>query len=160
MVWNYYFGFGLDSLFDSANLDFCLDIKSSLVKMKNKNNKDVENWIIQAEDDLEKSKILFDKKKFDGAAFYSQQTIEKCLKAIILKRTDTIVKTHDLVSLGKQAQFPENILKKIKLLGGVYIESRYGFIDEEIPAKKFKEEDVSEFMKISKEVLEWAKKMM
>ena len=123
-------------------------------------NKESENWIIQAKDDLEKSKILFEKRKFDGAAFYSQQTIEKCLKATILKRKNILLRTHDLMALGREAKVTEQVLEKIKSLSGVYIESRYGFIDEEIPAKKFKEADVSDFIKISEEVLEWARKTM
>ena len=37
---------------------------------------------------------------------------------------------------------PEELLKKVKLLSGIYTESRYGILSDDIPAKKFKEKDV------------------
>ncbi|MBI3623222.1 HEPN domain-containing protein [Candidatus Pacearchaeota archaeon] len=74
------------------------------------------DWSKQAEDDLDKAKILFNNRKFDGAAFYSQQTAEKALKAVIIKTQGKLVKTHDLVILGRMAGLPKSILEKCEML--------------------------------------------
>ena len=117
------------------------------------------NWIKQAEADLRKAKILMDNNEFDGATFYSQQTAEKALKAVIIETKGKLVKIHDLVILGRLANLPEVLLKKCEKLSKVYIESRYGMLDNEIPAEKFNNSDALEFVGIAKEVLEWAKKI-
>jgi HEPN domain-containing protein len=117
------------------------------------------NWIKQAEADLRKAKILMDNHEFDGTTFYSQQTAEKALKAVIIKTQGKLVKIHDLVILGRMVGLPKSFLEKCEVLSKVYIESRYGFLDNEIPAEKFEEKDVLRFMNIAKEVLEWAKKI-
>lgn len=64
-------------------------------------NEEYNNWLKQAESDLRKAKILLDNKEFDGVAFYSQQTAEKALKSVIIKKQGKLVKIHDLVILGR-----------------------------------------------------------
>ena len=60
--------------------------------------------------------------------------------------------------LGKNAKLPKELLNKLRSFSGVYTETRYGIIGDKIPAMKFKEKDASEFLNISKEVIEWSKK--
>ncbi len=48
-------------------------------------NEEVRRWWKQAKDDLEKAKILFNNKKYDGAIFFCQQAFEKALKALSIK---------------------------------------------------------------------------
>lgn len=45
---------------------------------------EIENWLRQAEADLRKARILAQNEAFDGAVFYSQQSVEKALKALSL----------------------------------------------------------------------------
>ena len=115
-------------------------------------------WLTQAEADFKTATNSLASKDYYASAFWSQQAIEKCLKAIIIKKSKELIKIHDLILLGKKANLPTDLLNKINLLSGVYIETRYGIIQGQIPSKKFKEKDVSEFLSISKEVLEWSRK--
>ena len=115
-------------------------------------------WLEQAKEDLEKAEILFKNSKFDGASFYAQQTAEKSLKAVVLKTKNKLMKIHDLVVLGMQCDISKDLLEKCKLLSQVYSASRYGILDNEIPAKMFFAEKSKEHIQTAEEVLEWAKK--
>jgi len=116
-------------------------------------------WLKQAEADLKTARNSLKSKDYYASAFWCQQSTEKCLKAVIIKKDRILVKIHDLVILGRKAGIPEDLLLKCEKLSKVYIESRYGMLDSEIPAKKFTMKNVSDFLKISKEVLKWAKKI-
>jgi len=116
-----------------------------------------QNWVKQAEEDLEKAKILFDNRKYDGASFYSQQTAEKALKAVILKKDKVLFKIHDLVILGRKANIDDKLLKKLSVLTIAYTESRYK-IEDKIPAKRFISSQCEDYLETAKEVLEWSKK--
>jgi len=115
---------------------------------------EVEKWWKQALDDLEKAKILYENKKYDGAAFYCQQAVEKAFKALLLKKTKKIRKIHDLVELGSEIRLPKNLLDPIKELTMAYIYSRYPDVKQEPNLK----EKVSHFLEISKEALKWVEK--
>jgi len=117
------------------------------------------DWFDQAEADFRTANNSFLSKDYYASVFWSQQSIEKCLKAIIIKESKKLVKIHDVILLGKMANLPLDLLNKIKLLSGVYVETRYGISGAgTLPFKKFKEKDASEFLNISKEVLEWSRK--
>lgn len=115
-------------------------------------------WIEQAKEDLEKAEILLNNSKFDGASFYAQQTIEKSLKASILKKEKKLIKIHDLVILGIHAGLPKDLIDKCNLLSSVYSTSRYGILIDKIPAKIFTKEKSREHIETAREVLEWIKK--
>ena len=57
------------------------------------------------------------------------------------------------------ADLPKPLLEECERISKVYIESRYGLLDNEIPSEKFKKNDALEFMNIAKEVLEWTRKI-
>lgn len=115
------------------------------------------NWIIQAEADLKAAKNSLKSKDYHASIFWSQQAAEKCLKGFIIEKRSELFKIHDLVILGKKAGLPDEILSKCDKLSKVYIESRYGVLDE-IPAEKFSREDAESFLLISEEILGWVKK--
>lgn len=117
------------------------------------------NWFMQAEADFRTAKNSLKSKDYYASVFWSQQSIEKCLKAVIIDKKGELVKIHDLVVLGRRIPIPPDLSTKIKSISGAYIETRYGITGDEIPAKKFKENDALEFIKIAKEVLEWVKKI-
>ena len=82
---------------------------------------EIQRWWVKAKDDLEKTIILFQNKKYDGTAFYCQQAIEKALKALALKEKNNIKKIHDLVQLGKDINLPNNLLDHCKKITQSYI---------------------------------------
>ena len=51
---------------------------------------EVKRWWNKAKDDLEKAKILFENKKYDGTVFFCQQSVEKGLKALSLKEKNKL----------------------------------------------------------------------
>ena|SRR3989344_338715 len=117
------------------------------------------NWIRQAEADIKTSGNSLKSKDYYASAFWSHQVVEKCLKAILIDKSGELVKIHDLVILGRKVNLPENLLNGCEVLSKAYIESRYGLLDEEIPAEKFEKNHALKFLSIAKEVLGWAKKI-
>jgi len=116
------------------------------------------NWYEQAEADLRTAENSFRSGDYYASVFWCQQAVEKSLKSLIMKNSGKLVRIHDLVSLGRMVKLPKNLLDKCKLLSAVYVETRYGIVDEEIPARKFGKKDSSEFLSIAEEVLKWLKK--
>ena len=47
---------------------------------------EIVDWIVQAEADLRKARILFDAGEYDGVAFYCHQSVEKFLKALMMRK--------------------------------------------------------------------------
>jgi len=86
-------------------------------------------WIQYADQDLKAAEfILADESLASVSAFHSQQTVEKCLKALLEEKEMNIPKTHDLEKLAARVQEGWGISfedKQLLVLNTVYIESRY-----------------------------------
>lgn len=86
-------------------------------------------WLKLANVDLEASKDLFATKKYLLSIFFCHQTLEKHLKAYILKtHNKTPPPIHDLIRLSKEAELLNGFSKFNKLLEELapfYIKSRY-----------------------------------
>lgn len=120
--------------------------------------KEVENWLVQANDDLSNAEVLFNNVKYDGAVFFCQQAVEKALKAICIKKYGELFKVHDLVFLARKLSMPEELVIICDKLTRIYTQTRYP-IDMIIPAKSFSAKSAKEFLEISERVLKWLKKM-
>ena len=119
--------------------------------------KQVEDWIQLADKDLYAAGIILGNgyPLTNIVAFHCQQTIEKYLKAFLIEKDISVVKTHDLIKLN-------GVIKEIKDLGidetkliiinEVYIESRYpgelGLLPDGMPS----EEQAEKFVAYAKEV--------
>lgn len=110
-------------------------------------------WYNQAKKDLDTARFNFDGGKYEAAAFFCQQAVEKALKALYIKRFKRLLKTHDLVLLAKNLKLPKNFVDLCKELSPAYIYTRY---PDAIPAEDIKE-ITKNFIKYSEEVLEWIK---
>lgn len=119
-----------------------------------------EKWFKQAEADFAKIQVLVNSNSFDGAMFYSQQSIEKALKALIIKTKKQLPRIHDLLALSKMANCSKEIIDKCKIINPYYIETRYPDFLGKIPAESFEKEEVKRVLKLTKEVLEWIKKVL
>ncbi|MBI2666570.1 HEPN domain-containing protein [Candidatus Woesearchaeota archaeon] len=117
---------------------------------------EVKDWWDKAVDDLEKAHILAKNKKYDGAIFYSQQAVEKALKALLIKEKNKLKKIHDLVELGKEANVPEIFLKYCKVLTMAYIYSRY----PGVPKEESLDQIAIDFMRYAQEILTWIEKKL
>jgi len=117
----------------------------------------VNNWMMQAESDLDSAKYNFKGRKLDVAAYLCQQSVEKGLKAAYLKKTNELWKTHDLVKLGTLINAPERIIKICNDLNPIYVEDRYPDFSDIIPAKKFADKDVKEYLRKAERAIKWIK---
>jgi len=115
------------------------------------------NWLAQAESDLKSAKYNLSGKKLDIAAYLCQQSVEKALKSLYIKINNKLWKTHDLVKLAELVKAPKKIIGLCNDLNPIYTEDRYPDYSDIIPAKKFQESEVKDFLYKSKEVLKWTK---
>jgi HEPN domain-containing protein/predicted nucleotidyltransferase len=58
-----------------------------------------ENWLKDAQDELESASILFEHGKYRGTSYHSQQSVEKGLKSLILEKGERPEGIHDIVEL-------------------------------------------------------------
>ena len=116
-----------------------------------KDKEEFEKWFEQAEVDLKTAKNSFKSKDYYASVFWCQQAVEKGLKAFWLFGGNELIRTHDLVRLGRKVYLPEKFFNNLAELSILYTEARY------IPIKNFEREDVDGFIKFAKEVLEWIK---
>ena len=127
------------------------------IKMK----EEIKRWESQADADLKSAKNSLKSKDYYLAAFMSQQSAEKILKALYLKKHNELRKIHDLTYFARNLELSEDLIGKCEELSKVYIETRYPDIGNgKIPAKKFSKSDSEKFLKIAKEVLKCVKKML
>ena len=116
---------------------------------------EINNWIVQARHDLEVAEHSLKGNFFDAATFYSQQTVEKGLKAVILYKTKEKPIGHSLIYLGKLADIPKEFISKLKKLSPQYFLARYPDASEDVPFELYDKKIAEEFVNISKEVLSW-----
>ena len=93
-------------------------------------------WIENADDDLRAAEITLQQKLFGISAFHSQQSVEKALKALQLKKFNKISKVHDLVFLGNEVGMPEKFVEYCKEMTGAYIYTRYPEMPEDVDIEK------------------------
>ncbi|MBI4181701.1 MAG: HEPN domain-containing protein [Candidatus Aenigmarchaeota archaeon] len=122
---------------------------------------EIENWWKQGKNDLEKARVLFKSKNFDGTAFYCQQAVEKVLKAIILAQgKHQSIQGHSLVFLGREAGLPLPFFTGLKKLSPQYTIARYPDVSEDVPYELYDEPMAKEFVAIAEEVLAWTEKRL
>lgn len=92
--------------------------------------KEVDEWILKADKNLDEAKFLFENNRpFEDVAYFVHQAVEKYLKAFLLHNSWELEKIHDLVKLVKEAvKFDKSFEKFIPAMEETtdfYIESRY-----------------------------------
>jgi len=74
----------------------------------------------KSEKDLNTAKFNINSGEIEASAFFLQQSAEKALKALLIKRTKKLIRTHDLVILSKKLNAPEKIIKHCEKLTTLY----------------------------------------
>lgn len=125
--------------------------------------KRVRHWIEQSNEDFKTARAMFRSRRWKYTIFMCQQSIEKYLKAIYMKKKQEFPpRIHNLFRLAEmidKACFPGNYLEFFSELSLYYIQSRYPEdIDkmEEINKKS----RAREILRYTKEVLKWIQKTM
>ena len=78
---------------------------------------------------------------YDVAAFYSQQSVEKLLKTILIFETGTAPKIHYLDELARLLHIPDEIFKYVEGISEDYRISRYPDVGLSIPFESYNLED-------------------
>ncbi len=117
--------------------------------------KEYEIWIKKSEQDLDTAKYNLSGEKIDAGLFFLQQSAEKALKAIYIKKFKELLKIHDLVIISRKLNAPPEIINFCKKLTPLYQFTRYPDVSE-----TNKVENINEFIFYSEEVLKWAKKKL
>jgi HEPN domain-containing protein len=122
-------------------------------------NKQIEYWVDGAISSLETAKILIKKKRYTHGLFFCHLTIEKSLKALVVKKTCEIPpKSHNLFRLLEIANIKTNEESTdfLGILMKYQLEGRYPDYNPNIPEKK----KVKEYLKKTNGILSWLKKML
>ena len=114
---------------------------------------EIKRWFIQSREEFDTAKINFDAEKYFAVAFWCQQSAEKALKALLIKKTNSFPKIHDLTNLAKLNKAPTRIITLCAKLNPAYIASRY----PDSP-KRYTREECELIIKYCQEVLEWVEK--
>ncbi len=102
---------------------------------------EIEMWLGQGGDDLEKAEVLFNGKKYDGAVFFCQQAAEKALKGLfIFKKSKSPGNTHSLIYLAKEVSAPKNFYELLQSLTPEFVTTRYPDVVGEMPHKLYSAE--------------------
>jgi AbiV family abortive infection protein len=120
----------------------------------------VKYWRTASKEDFDSAEILFENKKYHHALFFCHLSIEKTLKAIIVKSTKTAPPLiHDLVRLAEKAKLPLNDsqMNELAEITTFNIEARYD--DYKLSfRKKAKRRFSLKYLEKTKEILQWLSK--
>ena len=115
---------------------------------------EVESWFAKAITDFETAKYNIKGGKYDAGIFFLQQSAEKALKALYIKKYKKLVKTHDLLLLSKKTDAPKEIMTYCKELNPAYQFTRY----PDVIDMENLDELSDKFISNVKEILKWSKK--
>lgn len=117
---------------------------------------DTEKWWNKAKEDLITAEINFKNKRYDAAAFFVQQSLEKAFKSISIEKTGKFRKIHDLKLLGKEAELPEKYIPICEEITLAYVYSRY----PDIPPAKDMKTETKRFIENGRLILKWVEKKL
>jgi AbiV family abortive infection protein len=122
-------------------------------------NEIVKNWFNASKQDLETAVILFENKKYHHALFFCHLSIEKYLKAIIIKTTKKAPPLiHDLVRLAEKTdiKLTDKIKNELADISAFNIQARDD--DHKLSFyKKANKRFTAKYLKTTKEILLWLK---
>ncbi len=115
---------------------------------------DYDRWLKKAYKDIHTAEVNFREKLYDASAFYSQQAAEKALKALYIKKLNSLKRTHDLVILATELDAETNIIQMCRDLTPAYMYTRYPDVAEISNLDKV----AQGLLTYAKGVIEWVKK--
>lgn len=122
----------------------------------------IEYWATASKQDFETAEILFENKKYHHALFFCHLSIEKILKAIIVKiRQEAPPLLHDLVRLAERTRIKLSVKQKAELaeISTFNIEARYD--DYKLSFyKKANKRFSSKYVNKTKKILTWLNKYL
>ena len=117
-------------------------------------DKQIEYWIEGAKNDLDAAELLIKNGKFLHGLFFCHLTIEKAIKAFVVKETKEVPpRSHNLIYLSEKANLllGEEFTMFIGVLMKYQLEGRYPDYQPEIPSF----EVAKEYLTKTKNLLKW-----
>jgi len=123
-----------------------------------KNIKISKQWAEYAKSDFESAKVLFNGKKYKECAWHCHQSVEKLLKAILIKQNKRPRKIHDLIELliETKIKLPEELMNLIEELNFHYLPPRYPDFYEQIK-KIYSFKNIKNVLELTKILFLWLK---
>ncbi len=128
--------------------------------MSDEQKDEFDKWIISADDDWESAEYMFKGKRFVWALFLMQLSLEKLIKALIIKSGKLPPLSHNLESLYSKANdVPKKYALWLQEISDFNITARYD-IEKEKLYKKATLEYAEEWFTKGKELQQWLKKQL
>jgi HEPN domain-containing protein len=124
----------------------------------------IQMWLDRVVYDMDTAKAMLQTGRWIYSIFMCQQSLEKCLKALIAYQDKEIVPIHNLRRLAEIAsiihEFDESTLVKLDFLSNYYISARYKEDLNQL-SKGINETLVQDFIQFSEGTIAWlCQKMM
>lgn len=117
-----------------------------------------QQWLERVVYDMDTAKAMLQTGRYVYAVFMCQQSIEKCLKALLSYKEKEILPIHILRRLAEMAEVIEELneakLIKLDFLSRYYINARYKEDLKEL-TKGITEEVAQDFIQFTEEIIEW-----
>ena len=120
--------------------------------------KEAEVWLKISAEDLESAEVLSDRKLFWPACYHAQQSVEKCLKALIVDRDIEIPRTHnilDLLNATKKLGHAVTVSDEDAVFLSSIYRARYPSDAGLLPLGEPIEQDAERALKIAREMASW-----
>lgn len=118
--------------------------------------REAENWFKQSKADMKTAKDCLDAGNYYAAAFFSQQAVEKALKAyFIIRHEDVPPKTHNLLDISLELEVPEEFLTTARELTPEFIITRYPNAAGGVPAELYDKRSATEILKKTERFFKW-----
>lgn len=123
------------------------------------------DWFDEAVDDLEAAVELYRVGKWSKACFFSHQAVEKCLKALLMKKLGVYRRTHSVKALldeiTSRINMPEDLVRAAAKLDRYYIPTRYPNAWPSLaPHKHYSREDAEEAVTTARRVLDYVRELL
>ena len=115
----------------------------------------IKMWWDFAIRDLKAAKKNYEIEEYHVTAFLAQQSVEKALKALLIRNTGSFPKIHDLTRLARMLNAPENILRLCASITPAYTATRYPDVLSE-----FNKEEVEKIIEYAEKVIKWVKRQL
>ena len=120
-------------------------------------------WLERVTYDLDTAKAMFETKRYIYTIFMCQQSIEKCLKALLVVQGKEVLQVHNLRRLAEHAEIiaelHEEALIKLDFLSSYYINARYKEDLKEL-SKGITGEVAKNFIRFAEETIQWLSQKM
>jgi HEPN domain-containing protein len=118
----------------------------------------VKKWVERVTYDMETARVMLQTGRYIYVIFLCQQSVEKCLKALLAYQDKEVIPIHNLRRLAETSgivgELGEPSLLKLDFLSQFYINARYKEGIQEL-SKGITENVCADFIRFSEEMIEW-----